>query len=169
MAAVGYVSVSAQSDSEAADLARELQALEGDPDYELFDLSQGLQSRGVSPELALQVAHEMTEHDALDAHAREELGLTELASSNPLEAAIASALAFAIGGVLPLAGAVFAPHDLGMPVIATITMLALALLGSTGAWLGGAPKGPGIVRVLFWGGLAMTVTFVVGLVFDMAV
>ncbi|CUH64130.1 VIT family protein [Thalassovita gelatinovora] len=168
MAAGEYVSVSAQSDTEAADLARELIALEEDPEYELYELSEGLRARGVSSGLALQVAREMTEHDALDAHAREELGLTEMTGADPLEAAIASALAFALGGVLPLAGAVITPNGIGMPVIAAITMLALALLGALGAWLGGAPKGPGVVRVLFWGGLAMAVTFVVGLLFGVA-
>ncbi|WP_373050256.1 VIT1/CCC1 transporter family protein [Thalassovita aquimarina] len=169
MAAGEYVSVSAQSDTENADLARERQALEDDPEYELTELAEGLEARGVSPELALRVAHEMTEHDALDAHAREELGLTELANSNPLEAAFASALAFAVGGVVPLAGAVIAPQGTGVTLIAVITMLALILLGGTGALLGGAPIGRGIARVMFWGGLAMGVTFLVGLLFDAAI
>ncbi|MYM56581.1 VIT1/CCC1 transporter family protein [Thalassovita mangrovi] len=169
MAAGEYVSVSAQSDTEAADLARERQALEDDPEYELHELAEGLQSRGVSPELALQVAREMTEHDALDAHAREELGLTDLASANPLEAAGASALAFSIGAVLPLIGALVAVDGNGVPVIAVVTLLALVLLGGTGARLGGAPMGRGIARVLFWGSLAMTVTYLVGFLFDVAI
>ena len=168
MAAGEYVSVSAQSDTEAADLEREQRALDEDPEFELAELADSLKARGLSPELAMQVAKEMTAHDALDAHAREELGLTELASSNPLEAALVSALSFAAGGALPLVGGILVAGPLAVTMIATLTMLALALLGSIGARLGGAPIGPGIIRVLFWGGLAMVVTFIVGRLFGVA-
>lgn len=168
MAAGEYVSVSAQSDTENADLARESRALEEHPEFELQELAEGLEARGVSPALALQVAEEMTAHDALDAHAREELGLTELASSNPLQAALVSALSFAGGGALPLIGGIMVSGPQSVTIIATLTMMALVLLGSLGARLGGAPIGPGIIRVLFWGGLAMVVTFIVGRLFGVA-
>lgn len=169
MAAGEYVSVSAQSDTEAADLERERQALEDDPEYELTELAEGLEARGVAPELAVLVARQMTDHDALDAHAREELGLTELASSNPLEAAIASAFAFAVGAVLPMLG-VFVPAPVQMSaVVAVITLISLAILGAVGARLGGAPMLRAVIRVLFWGTVAMSVTAGVGYLFDVVV
>lgn len=169
MAAGEYVSVSAQADSEAADLARELQALQDDPDYELDELAQGLQARGVSPDLAAQVAHEMTEHDALDAHAREELGFTETSASDPLQAAWASALSFAVGGALPVLAVILAPTGVGIPAVALVALAALMLLGASGAWLGGAPVRAAVLRVLFWGSLAMGVTAGVGHVFGLLV
>ncbi|MDK3073670.1 VIT family protein [Sedimentitalea sp. JM2-8] len=165
MAAGEYVSVSAQADSEAADLARELQALQDDPDYELDELAQGLQARGVSPDLAARVAHEMTEHDALDAHAREELGFTETSAGDPLQAAWASALSFAVGGALPVLAAILAPSGVGIPAVAVVSLVALMLLGASGAWLGGAPVRAAVLRVLFWGSLAMAVTAGVGHLF----
>jgi VIT1/CCC1 family predicted Fe2+/Mn2+ transporter len=169
MAAGEYVSVSAQTDSEAADLARELQALEDDPDYELDELAQGLEARGVSPDLAVQVAHEMTEHDALDAHAREELGFTETSSNDPLQAAWASAVSFAIGGALPLVGYLVSVPGTAIAIVAAISLVALMLLGAVGAWLGGAPIRAAILRVLFWGSLAMAVTAGVGRAFGVMV
>ncbi|MBT25438.1 VIT1/CCC1 transporter family protein [Thalassobius sp. S69A] len=169
MAAGEYVSVSAQSDIEAADLERERRALDEDPIYELGELADGLINRGVDPKIAREVALQMTAHDALDAHAREELGLTELASSNPLEAAGASALAFAVGAGLPLAGALAAPMVQVPVAVAVVTLLALALLGATGARMGGAPVRPAVLRVLFWGGLAMSVTFGLGHLFNAVV
>ncbi len=165
MAAGEYVSVSAQSDTEAADLARELRALEEDPEYELEELAQGLMGRGVSEELAWEVAHEMTEHDALDAHAREELGLTEMAAANPGQASFASAVSFALGGALPVVGAFLAPQGGGIAVLAGVSLLALALLGLASAWLGGAPRGPAVVRIVVWGVVAMTVTAGLGRIF----
>ena len=165
MAAGEYVSVSAQSDTEAADLKRELRALEEDPDYELEELAQGLEARGVEVGLALTVARQMTEHDALDAHAREELGMTELSSSNPLEAAMASALSFAVGAGLPLAGVILAPSGQTTVVVALLTLMALVVLGGFGARLGGAPMRPAVLRVLVWGSLAMVVTALVGRLF----
>lgn len=169
MAAGEYVSVSAQSDIEAADLERERRALDEDPIYELGELADGLINRGVDPKIAREVALQMTAHDALDAHAREELGLTELASSNPLEAAGASAAAFAIGAGLPLAGALAAPMVQVPYVVAVVTLIALALLGGAGARMGGAPVRRAVLRVLFWGSLAMSVTFAVGHLFDAVV
>jgi VIT1/CCC1 family predicted Fe2+/Mn2+ transporter len=169
MAAGEYVSVSAQSDIEAADLERERQALEENPIYELGELADGLVARGVDPKIAREVALQMTAHDALDAHAREELGLTDLASSQPLQAAVASGIAFAIGAAIPLSGAVLAPGTMTVWVIAVMTLVALGLLGATGARLGGAPIVPAVIRVLFWGSVAMAVTSAVGEIFEVMV
>lgn len=168
MAAGEYVSVSTQSDTEAADLAREARALEEDPEYELEELAQGLMGRGVSERLAREVAQEMTAHDALDAHAREELGLTETAAANPGQAAFASAVSFALGGALPVLGAFLAPRGGGMAVLAGVSLLALALLGLASAWLGGAPRGPAVTRIVVWGVVAMTVTAGLGRAFGLA-
>ncbi|MDF3382493.1 MULTISPECIES: VIT family protein [Sulfitobacter] len=166
MAAGEYVSVSAQADVEKADLERERVALIEDPDYELSELAEGLENRGVQSDLALEVATQMTDHDALGAHAREELGMFGLAGqADPLQAAGASALAFALGGGLPLFAAVLAPAGLRGVTIALVALLALILLGAGGAQLGGAPKRPAIGRVLCWGGLAMAVTAGVGHLF----
>ena len=166
MAAGEYVSVSAQADVEKADLERERVALIEDPDYELSELAEGLENRGVESDLALEVAAQMTDHDALGAHAREELGMFGLAGqADPLQAAGASALAFALGGGLPLLAAVLAPAGARGLTIALVALLALVLLGAGGAQLGGAPKRPAIRRVVFWGGLAMAVTAGVGHLF----
>jgi VIT1/CCC1 family predicted Fe2+/Mn2+ transporter len=166
MASGEYVSVSAQADVEAADLERERKALIEDPDYELEELAEGLEARGVDKRLAVKVAVQMTDHDALGAHAREELGMYGLAgNANPLQAAGASALAFAAGAGLPLMGAVLAPDaGRGFAVVA-VALLALMLLGGLGARLGGAPMVPSIVRVVTWGVLAMAVTWAVGRAF----
>lgn len=166
MAAGEYVSVSTQQDIETADLARERAALEDDPDYELSELAEGLEARGVQSGLALEVAQQMTEHDALDAHAREELGMHGMAGdANALQAAFASSLSFAIGAGMPLMGAVLAPVGWTVQVVAVVALLALIVLGGTGARLGGAPLRPSILRVVFWGSLAMLVTSAVGRLF----
>lgn len=169
LAAGEYVSVSAQSDTEAADLARERRALEDDPEYELWELAQGLEARGVSQTLASQVAQEMTSHDALDAHAREELGLTDTAATNPLQVAWVSALSFSLGGALPLLGAFLAPPGWVVLVLSLAALAALALLGLAGAWLGGAPRGPAVVRVVLWGCAAMAVTAGLGRMFGIII
>lgn len=170
MAAGEYVSVSAQSDVEAADLERERIALEEDPDYELDELTEGLEARGVCSSLARQVAEQMTEYDALGAHAREELGLFGLeGNANPLQAAFASALAFAGGAALPLLGAVLAPAGQAGTVVVIVALLALTGLGTMGARLGGARVWPSVKRVLFWGAAAMAVTSGVGSLFGVAV
>ncbi len=166
MAAGEYVSVSAQADVERADLERERVALIEDPDYELSELAEGLENRGVESDLALEVAAQMTDHDALGAHAREELGMFGLAGqADPLQAAGASALAFGLGGGLPLLAAGLAPMGVRGLSVALVAMLALVMLGVGGAQLGGAPKWPAIRRVVFWGGLAMAVTAGVGHLF----
>ena len=169
MAAGEYVSVSAQSDVEEADLERERIALEEDPEYELQELAEGLEARGVSEELALRVAREMTAHDALDAHAREELGLTDPGGSRPLQAAIASALAFAGGAGLPLAAVVATPDPWRNWTVIVISHVALIVLGAMGARLGGTPIWPAVLRVVFWGALAMAVTSAVGRLFGVMV
>jgi VIT1/CCC1 family predicted Fe2+/Mn2+ transporter len=169
MAAGEYVSVSAQADIEAADLERERKALEENPIYELGELADGLIARGVDRKIAREVALQMTAHDALDAHAREELGLTELASSQPLQAAVASGVAFATGASIPLAGAVLAPGQAVVWVVAAMTLLALTLLGGVGARLGGARVLPAVVRVLFWGSVAMGITSGVGHMFEVLI
>ncbi|EDQ05090.1 hypothetical protein DSM14862_00901 [Sulfitobacter indolifex] len=166
MAAGEYVSVSAQADVELADLERERVALIEDPDYELSELAEGLENRGVESDLALEVAAQMTDHDALGAHAREELGMFGLAGqADPLQAAGASAVAFALGGGLPLLAALLGPSGVRGLSVALVAMLALVMLGAGGAHLGGAPKWPAIRRVVFWGGLAMAVTAGVGHLF----
>lgn len=166
MAAGEYVSVSAQQDVEAADLERERIALQDDPDYELSELAEGLEARGVSTGLALEVAQQMTDHDALDAHAREELGMYGLTgNANALQAAWASSLSFALGAGMPLIGAVLAPEGLTVGVVACVTLLALMILGGVGAWIGGTPKRQSVLRVVVWGSLAMLVTAGVGRLF----
>ena len=170
MAAGEYVSVSAQADVEAADLERERIALEEDPDYELEELAGGLESRGVEAKLAMRVATQLTDHDALAAHAREELGMFGLAGqADPLQAAGASALAFAVGGIFPLLAALLAPQGAAVLPIAVVATLALALLGGSGAKLGGAPMRPAILRAVTWGAVAMVFTAGVGQLFDVAV
>lgn len=170
MAAGEYVSVSAQADVESADLERERIALEDDPDYELEELAEGLATRGVEPKLALKVAAQLTDHDALGAHAREELGMFGLAGqANPLQAAGASAGAFVVGGAFPLAAALIVSTIYNIPAIAAVAVLALALLGAGGAHLGGAPMRPALIRAVVWGVVAMLFTAGVGRLFDVAV
>ncbi|BDY15349.1 hypothetical protein Sulfitobl28_13190 [Sulfitobacter pontiacus] len=155
---------------EAADLERERIALEEDPDYELEELAEGLENRGVDAALAVKVATQMTDHDALGAHAREELGMFGLAGqANPLQAAGASALAFALGGAFPLIAALVAPAGYALMAIAVTAVLALALLGGGGARLGGAPMRSATIRAVVWGALAMTVTAALGQAFHVAV
>jgi VIT1/CCC1 family predicted Fe2+/Mn2+ transporter len=166
MASGEYVSVAAQADSEAADLARESRALTEDPEYELQELADGLAERGVTSALALRVAKELTAHDALDAHAREELGLTGEGGANPLQAAVASALAFAAGAGLPLAGALAVPGEAGLLAVPVVSVVALCLLGGLGARIGGAAPGRAVMRTLLWGCLAMAVTALVGHLFE---
>lgn len=170
MAAGEFVSVSTQADVEAADLERERVALQDDPDYELGELADGLAARGVAPGLAREVAQQMTDHDALGAHAREELGLFGLeGGANPLQAAGASALAFAVGAALPVAGVVLAPAGQEGQVVVVVALAALAGLGTLGARMGGAPVAPSVRRVLFWGAVAMAATSGVGRLFGVAV
>lgn len=158
MAAGEYVSVSSQADTERADLARETAELREQPGSEQEELTRIYQSRGVDRETAAEVAKQMTASDALGAHARDELGLSEIHTARPLQAAIASALTFTAGAAAPLAVVLFAPLSLLIPAVALVSLVCLAVLGALGARAGGAPVGRAILRVTFWGVLAMIVT-----------
>tara|TARA_R110002073_G_scaffold87564_6_gene207872 strand:+ start:2824 stop:3528 length:705 start_codon:yes stop_codon:yes gene_type:complete len=169
MAAGEYVSVSSQSDIERADIARERRALDMMPEDELRELVAIYEARGLSPETALVVARELTEKDALAAHLRDELGLTDHLSANPLQAALSSGLTFCIAAAIPLAGAILAPTAFIIPVVLVLTIAAMLLLGYLGAWAGGAPAGRAVVRVVVWGTFAMVVTAAIGRLFGVSV
>lgn len=162
MAAGEYVSVSSQSDTERADLETERQALEDEPEGELAELAQIYVSRGVEPNLAHQVAVQLTEHDALAAHARDELGITETASAQPVLAAVTSAASFSVGALLPLIAMFLTPIALAIPVVAGATLASLALLGALSAQAGGAGVIKAATRVTVWGALAMALTATIG-------
>lgn len=165
MAAGEYVSVSSQADTERADLARERHELATSPETEHAELAAIYVDRGLTKELASQVADQLTAHDALGAHARDELGLSETNLARPLQAALASAAAFAVGAAPPLLLAMLWPTaTLGVVVIGSSLAL-LAVLGGTAARLGRAPLVAGIARVTFWGALAMAATALVGRLF----
>ncbi len=165
----GYVSVSSQSDIERADIARETAALRDTPEEEERELASIFESRGLSPATAALVARELTEKDALGAHVREELGLSEVHAANPLQAALASGLTFSVAAAMPLIAAVLAPAGQVIPVVVGATLVCLALLGALGAQAGGAPKLPATLRVLFWGAAAMAITAGVGRIFGVSV
>ncbi|MDO5529852.1 MAG: VIT family protein [Paracoccus sp. (in: a-proteobacteria)] len=168
MAAGEYVSVSSQSDIERADIARETKALEEDPQTELDELIEIYEKRGLSPETARLVATELTEHDALGTHIRDELGLSDVLSANPLQAALASGLTFTAAAAIPFLGALLAPPGHAVTVVWVATLLALAILGAVGARAGGAPIGRAVARVLFWGVAAMAITALIGRMFGVA-
>jgi VIT1/CCC1 family predicted Fe2+/Mn2+ transporter len=165
MAAGEFVSVSSQSDTEKADLDLERRELAEQPEHEREELTQIYQKRGVNRETAMAVAEQMMAHDALAAHARDELGFSEATAARPLQAAIASALTFTVGAAAPLLAVVFAPANLLTPAVAIISLLCLAILGALGARAGGAPLLPAVLRVSFWGVIAMAVTAAVGQAF----
>lgn len=165
MAAGEYVSVSSQADTESADLAKERWELAHVPERELEELKQIYMGRGLDEPLALQVAEQLTAHNALEAHARDELGITELSSANPVQAALASAAAFAVGAAMPLLLVWLAPHGTVLWTVGAGTVLLLIGLGVTSAQLGGAPLGRAVLRIVFWGLLAMGITALVGSLF----
>jgi len=165
MAAGEYVSVSSQADTEKADLAREKQELETDVEQEREELATIYINRGLDPSLARQVADQLMAHDALSAHARDELGITEIHIARPVQAALASAATFAVGASLPLLLILISPVKLIIPVVAGGSLLSLALLGGLAAQAGGAKVTIGIVRVTILGALAMGVTAVIGSIF----
>lgn len=169
MAAGEYVSVSSQSDTEKADLARETAELELQPDFEREELVRIYEARGVERETAVSVADQMMAHDALGAHARDELGMSETTAARPLQAAMASALTFTVGSAAPLAVVPFVPMQTLVPAVALVSLLCLATLGALGARAGRALLGPSVLRVTFWGALAMAVTAGVGKLFGVAV
>ncbi len=165
MAAGEYVSVSSQSDIERADIAREAEALRKTPQAEQAELASIWQSRGLSAQTAALVAAELTKADALGAHVRDELGLSEIHSANPLQAAFASGLTFTVAGAVPMIAALLAPADQLALVVTVVTLLALAALGALGAWAGGAALLRPTLRVVFWGAAALAVTGLIGKVF----
>ena len=169
MAAGEYVSVSSQADTEKADLERERHELETDEPREREELASIYVNRGLEPSLAQQVAEQLMAHDALAAHARDELGLSDIHAARPIQAALASAATFAVGAALPLALAWVAPAALMAPAVALGSLLFLALLGSLAAHAGGANIAIGAGRVTFWGALAMATTAGLGMLFGAVV
>jgi putative membrane protein len=165
MSAGEYVSVSSQSDTEWADLAKERQELDRNPEAELRELTSIYESRGLGHALARQVAEALTRHDDLQAHARDEIGLSETIDTNPLQAAWASALAFICGAILPVLVVVLLPVYVMLPALAISTLGGLAGLGWLSARLGGAPVGRAVARLVGWGVIALLATYLVG---DMA-
>lgn len=168
MAAGEFVSVSSQSDVEEADLALEKKHLAADREYELGELAEIYVSRGLEPTLATEVAKQLMAHDALGAHARDELGISATARAKPLQAALASAGSFALGAALPLLAALIAPGMQFTFYVAGGSLLCLAALGGLAAYVGGAPILHGALRILFWGALAMALTAGVGAIFGAA-
>lgn len=169
MAAGEYVSVSSQSDTERADLDRERQELRETPQQELEELTGIYVERGLDRDLARQVAEQLTAHDALGAHARDELGIVEEMVARPVQAAFSSAACFAVGAALPLAMFAVAPTSAAIPAVAIASLLFLATLGGVSAGVGGAPVGTAAARVAFWGALAMAATAAVGALFGTTV
>lgn len=162
MAAGEYVSVSSQSDAEKADLEREKAELKADPDGEHAELTAIYVSRGLNIETANLVATQLMEKDALEAHARDELAITSLTTAKPVTAAIASAIAFALGAAAPLALVFMSPPEQLIPVVATGSLASLAILGALGAKAGNASLAKPVLRVTFWGALAMAMTAGIG-------
>ena len=169
MAAGEYVSVSSQSDTEQADIARERLELATDGARELAELAAIYVRRGLDTELAHQVATQLTAKNALEAHTRDELGISDTVSANPLQAALVSALSFIVGAGLPLLTAWLVPYASLTPVVAGTSLLFLVMLGGLAAHMGGAGITKGILRVTFWGALAMACTAGVGWLFGVAV
>lgn len=165
MAAGEFVSVSSQTDVEKADIDRERQELEEMPDVELQRLAEIYESRGLKKETAMTVALELTEHNALEAHVRDELGINEISQAKPLQAAFASGAAFSVGGVLPFIVTLFFPTDGMEYFLYTFAILFLVILGGLSAKTGGSSVLKAIVRITFWGTLAMGLTALVGYFF----
>jgi VIT1/CCC1 family predicted Fe2+/Mn2+ transporter len=165
MAAGEYVSVSSQSDTENADLELERRALEQHYDLEIVELAEIYEGRGLDPELAKQVAEQLMEHDALGAHARDEIGISEIVSARPVQAALSSAGTFIVGAALPLIVAWAVTGSWLIPAVAASSLVFLAILGGLAARTGGASIMIGTLRVTFWGALAMTLTAAVGRLF----
>jgi VIT1/CCC1 family predicted Fe2+/Mn2+ transporter len=169
MAAGEYVSVASQADSEAADLARERKELEIQPEEELEEMTAIYVARGLTPDLARQVAEQLNAGDALAAHARDELGISEHVTARPVQAALTSASTFAVGAAMPLLVSMLAPLPVIIPTISVATLVFLAVLGWLGAWAGGASPWKPMLRVTFWGALALGVTAVIGKLFGAVV
>jgi VIT1/CCC1 family predicted Fe2+/Mn2+ transporter len=169
MAAGEYVSVSSQTDAEQADIAGETRELAETPEAELEELTRIYVGRGLDRDLAERVAIQLTDRDALGSHARDELGISETVTARPIQAALVSALTFALGAVVPLIVVFLSPESQIVTIVAASTILGLAVLGGLGASAGGAGVMRGAARVTFWGALAMTATAAVGSIFGVAV
>lgn len=169
MAAGEYVSVSSQADSEAADLSRERHELATQPEQELTELTKIYVGRGLPIALARQVAMHLNAGDALAAHARDELGISEHTSARPIQAALTSAATFAVGAALPLAAVAVSPLGAMVPTVSGASLVFLALLGAVAAKAGGAGLWKPTARVTFWGALAMAITAVIGSLFGAVV
>lgn len=169
MAAGEYVSVSSQSDTEEADLARERAELATQPEFEREELAQIYIDRGVTADLAHQVADQLMAKDALGAHARDELGISEVTAARPIQAALTSAATFAVGAAMPLAMVLLMPRSALVVGVSVASLLFLALLGAIGARAGGANVMKATLRVTFWGALAMALTAGIGAVFGTVV
>jgi len=165
MAAGEYVSVSSQADTERADLERERHELATRPEAELAELADIYAKRGLAPDLARTVAAQLMAHDALGAHARDELGISERLRARPLQAALASALSFAVGAAIPLVAVLLSPSSAVIPVVGVASLFLLGVLGWVAARIGGANPWVGAGRVLLWGTLAMAITTGVGALF----
>jgi VIT1/CCC1 family predicted Fe2+/Mn2+ transporter len=169
MAAGEYVSVQSQADTEGADIEREKRELETDPEHELEELTSIYEARGLDQPLARQVAEALMKKDALGAHARDELGITETLRARPIQAAFSSAVSFVAGAVIPIAAALLAPATRIAEVSSATALVALVILGGTAAYAGGASMVKGAMRVAFWGALAMALTAGVGRFFGAVV
>ena len=165
MAAGEYVSVSSQSDTEQADLARERKEQDENPEFELDELTAIYVERGVDQRLARQVAQQLMAKDALGAHARDELGMSEITTARPVQAALTSAAMFSTGAAMPLLMAAISPANVLIPIVSAASLGFLALLGAIGARAGGANVLRATVRVTFWGALALAITAGIGKVF----
>lgn len=169
MAAGEYISVSSQRDSELADISREKQALADTPEHELEELAAIYQARGLSAETAATVARELSAHDPLAAHVRDELGLSDHLTARPLQAALASGATFSVAAAVPLIAAYLAPVSSIILVVLVVSVAALAMLGALGARAGAAPVIPAVLRVVSWGIFAMAVTAAIGWLFGVSV
>lgn len=169
MAAGEYVSVSSQSDAETADLARERAELAADPEAELQELAQIYVNRGIDEDLAQRVAKQITAKDALGTHARDELGISEVTTARPIQAALTSAASFAVGAAMPLFMVIVSPANLLVLLVSAASLAFLAVLGAIGARAGGANMLRATARVTFWGALAMALTAGIGKIFGTVV
>ena len=169
MAAGEYVSVSSQSDTEQADLARERKEISENVEFEHDELAEIYVNRGVEPDLAHKVAEQLMAKDALAAHARDELGISEITTARPIQAALTSAATFSVGAAMPLLAVLLSPTSLLIPVVSLASLLFLALLGAIGARAGGANVVRATARVTFWGALAMALTAGIGKLFGTVV
>lgn len=165
MAAGEYVSVSSQADLESADLQRELSALDRVPDVELKELAEIYQNRGLDEELSFEVANQLTEHNALEAHARDELGINDISKAKPLQAAFASGAAFVFGGTLPVLVVYLSPLKNMIYLLYFSALIFLVILGATAAKTGGSSMSKAVVRIAFWGTMAMGITALIGYLF----